>query len=212
MVRDTRPRCQIYLVAEPGLDPATLAMALEAEDIACVLLRQDAAGEESLRPSIDVLQPVAHQHEVAFLIEDHPALAAETGCDGVHLSGNGEAIAAARRTLGADAIIGASCGQSRHAAIVAGESGVDFVAFGGFGGGTASEAPSEAADPELLSWWQAMMTIPCVAVGGIDLGNARDMAHAGADFVAVARAIWDHPEGPATAVQTLANELASAFE
>ena len=212
MVRDTRPRCQIYLVAEPGLDPATLAMALEAEDIACVLLRQDAAGEESLRPSIDVLQPVAHQHEVAFLIDDHPALAAETGCDGVHLSGNGEAIAAARRTLGADAIIGASCGQSRHAAIVAGDSDVDYVASGGFGGGPASEAPVEAADPELLSWWQAMMTIPCVAVGGVDLGNARELARAGADFVAVAGGVWDHPEGPAAAVQALANELAAAFE
>ncbi len=211
-MRDTRPRCQIYLVAEPGLDPATLAMALEAEDIACVLLRQDAAREESLRPSIDVLQPVAHQHEVAFLIDDHPALAAETGCDGVHLSGNGEPIAAARRTLGADAIIGASCGQSRHAAIVAGASDVDYVAFGGFGGGPASKAPAEAADPELVSWWQAMMTIPCVAVGGVDLGNARELARAGADFVAVAGGVWDHPDGPAAALQAVAIELAAAFE
>ena len=207
-----RPRCQIYLVAEPGLDSAALDMALEAGDIACVLLRQSATGEESLHTSIDVLMPVAHKHEVAFLIEDHPALAAETGCDGVHLSGDGGAVAAARRALGANAIVGASCGQSRHAAIVAGESDVDYVAFGGLGGGTASEAPPEAADPELLSWWQAMMTIPCVAVGGIDLGNARELAHAGADFVAVARAVWDHPEGPAAAVQALANELAVAFE
>jgi thiamine-phosphate pyrophosphorylase len=94
-------------------------------------------------------------------------------------------------------------------AIVAGESDVDYVAFGG---GPASEAPADAADPELLSWWQTMMTIPCVAVGGVDLGNAREMARAGADFVAVARAVWDHPEGPATALQALANELAAAFE
>jgi thiamine-phosphate pyrophosphorylase len=212
MAPDERPRCQIYLVAAPGLDPAMLDMALAAGDIACVLLRRDAAGEESLRASIDTLRSVAHQHAVAFLIQDHPALAKETGCDGVHLSGNGEAMAAARRALGADAIVGETCGPSRHAAIVAGESGVDYVAFGGFGGGPAGEVPPDAADPELVSWWQAMMTISCVAVGSDDLESARAMARAGADFVAVSRAVWDHPEGPATAVRALASELAAAIE
>jgi thiamine-phosphate pyrophosphorylase len=49
-------------------------------------------------------------------------------------------------------------------------------------------------------------------VGGVDQGNARELARAGADFVAVAGGVWDHPEGPAAALQAVAIELAAAFE
>ena len=46
-----------------------------------------------------------------------------------------------------------------------------------------------------------MFELPCVAIGGITVDNARTLIEAGADFLAVAGGVWAHPEGPATAVR-----------
>src|SRR3546814_17816114 len=47
-----------------------------------------------------------------------------------------------------------------------------------------------------------MFELPCVAIGGITVDNARALIDAGADFLAVAGGVWAHPEGPASAVRT----------
>lgn len=201
MVRDDRPSCRLYLMADAGLAPEALVEALEAGDVACVLLRPGDADEDRLRAAIQALRPLAQEREVAFLIQERPEMAAATGCDGVHLSGNGATLKQARNKLGADRIVGASCGDSRHAGMVAGQAGADYVAFGA---GPASETAQDAPDPELLSWWQSVMAIPCVAMGGVGLDNAGRLAEAGADFVAIGRAVWLHPAGPAVAVRAVA--------
>lgn len=77
----------------------------------------------------------------------------------------------------------------------AGEAGADYVSFGTWG--------AEAA--EALAWWQLMMELPCVAAGGLDLGNIADAKAAGADFVLLRSAIWDAAEGaPAAAARAAA--------
>jgi len=45
------------------------------------------------------------------------------------------------------------------------------------------------------------MTVPCVAIGGITVENAKVLVEAGADFLAVVSGVWDHPDGPAAAVR-----------
>jgi thiamine-phosphate pyrophosphorylase len=45
------------------------------------------------------------------------------------------------------------------------------------------------------------MVVPCVAIGGITLENAKPLVEAGADFLAVSSGIWDFPDGPAAAVK-----------
>jgi len=47
------------------------------------------------------------------------------------------------------------------------------------------------------------MEIPCVAIGGITAANAAEIAGAGADFIAVSGAVWNHPDGPAAGVTAL---------
>ena len=207
MAEDQALQSRIYLVAEPGLEAGILGRTLDAAPAACVLLRSGAAGEDELRGSIAALRPVAQEREVAFLIEDRAHLANETGCDGVHLTQDGRAIKAARAIVGTDAIVGAFCGASRHGAMVAADAGADYVAFGG---APAERWWQEAAEPELLSWWQAIMTAPCVAVAGDDLAAAGEMATAGADFVAVGSSIWSHPAGPEAAVRELSALIAKA--
>jgi len=80
------------------------------------------------------------------------------------------------------------------------EAGADYVAFGAFYP-TQTKVPKAAADPDILRWWSELMVIPCVAIGGITVENARPLVDAGADFLAVSGGIWGHPDGAAAAVR-----------
>lgn len=205
--------CRLYLITPPRLDAAAfssdLAAALDAGDVACVQLRLKDAPDDAVRRACDVLRPLVQQRNVALLLNDRPDLAAELGCDGVHVGQDDVPYAEARRIVGADAIVGVTCHASRHLAMQAAEAGADYVAFGAFFP-TATKLPPSSAGIEILRWWSELMTVPCVAIGGIDAGNCRSLVKAGADFLAVCAGVWQHPEGPATAVRALRREIDAA--
>ncbi|MEA1650388.1 thiamine phosphate synthase [Nitrospirillum sp. BR 11164] len=205
--------CRLYLVTPPALEPAAfaveLAAALDAGDVACVQLRLKDVDDDTVRRAIDVLRPVAQSREVAFILNDHPRLARETGCDGVHVGQTDTPYREARKIMGAEAIVGVTCHDSRHLAMVAGEDGADYVAFGAFFP-TGTKETEHRATPDLLTWWQEMMEIPCVAIGGITPDNCGDLVRAGADFLAVVSAVWHHPEGPGAAVKAFNKAIAEA--
>jgi thiamine-phosphate pyrophosphorylase len=92
----------------------------------------------------------------------------------------------------------------------AAEAGADYVAFGAF---FPTDTKETTHRPELteLTIWQETMETPCVAIGGITVENAAQVAAAGADFVAVSAGVWNHPEGPAAAVRAFDAVLATAF-
>ena len=62
-------------------------------------------------------------------------------------------------------------------------------------------------DPELLRWWGEIMTVPCVAIGGITVENCGTLVEAGADFLAIVAGVWSHPAGPAAAVRAFNAEI-----
>jgi thiamine-phosphate pyrophosphorylase len=107
-------------------------------------------------------------------------------------------------------MVGVTCHDSRHLAMEAAEAGADYVAFGAFFPTTTKDAPTRA-DPELLSIWQETMQTPCVAIGGVTAENARGLAAAGADFLAVSAGVWAYPQGPAAAVRALNAAIAEGL-
>ncbi|MEL7454133.1 MAG: thiamine phosphate synthase, partial [Pseudomonadota bacterium] len=161
-------------------------------------------GTASLASNNKASVPIAQAAGVAVFINDAADIAAETGADGVHLGQEDGTVKEARTLLGPDAIIGVTCHDSRHLAMVAGEAGADYVAFGAFYP-TTTKTVAYHAHPELLTWWQELMEIPCVAIGGITHQNAEPLARAGADFLAVSAGVWAHPDGPAAAVGIFQN-------
>ena len=206
-------RTRLYLVTPATLDPARfrdlLASALDAGDVACVQLRLKDASDDAIRRACDVLRPVAQERDVAFLLNDRPDLAAATGCDGAHVGQEDTPYAEARRILGPDRIVGVTCHASRDLAMEAAEAGADYVAFGAFFP-TTTKASGHRAEPEILRWWSEIMTVPCVAIGGITPENCAPLVEAGADFLAVVSAVWNHPEGPAAAVKAFEKAIAAA--
>jgi thiamine-phosphate pyrophosphorylase len=204
------PDCRLYLVTPPAFAPAEMArrlgQALGGGDVAAVQVRLKGAADAEVAAAVRALLPLAQDAGAALILNDRPDLAAELGCDGVHVGQEDATYAEARAAVGRDRIVGVTCHDSRHLAFQAAEAGADYVAFGAFFD-TATKTPKTRADPELLTGWQQGMSTPCVAIGGITVDTARALARAGADFLAVSAGVWAHPEGPAAAVAMLNAEM-----
>ena len=210
----TRPATRLYLITPPKIELAVFAPLLEATlaagDVARLQLRLKPASDAEIIDAVQTLMPIAHAQDVAFILNDRPDLAKQLGCDGVHLGQDDMAYGEARALLGDDKIIGITCHNSRHMAMLAGEAGADYVAFGAFYETKTKDAKT-SAPPNILTWWQEMMQPPCVAIGGITPKNAEPLIMAGADFIAASSGVWQHPGGPEAGVVTFNKLFAALF-
>lgn len=188
--------CQLYLISPldvGGTFPERLARALDAGPVAAFQLRVKDIDEHEAARLVAPLQEICAAREVAFIVNDSISLAKRIKADGVHLGQDDGTVEEARQRLGRDAQIGVTCHNSRHLAMEAGEAGADYVAFGAFFP-TTTKQTEHRAEPDLLSWWQELMEIPCVAIGGITPENCAPLVEAGADFLAVSGAVWNGDE------------------
>jgi len=114
---ETRTTTRLYLITPPALDPDRFAKELEdalaGGDVACLQLRLKEVDDDAIRRAARVLKPIAQDRGVAFIMNDRPDLAAELDCDGLHVGEEDMPYAEARRLLGADHIVGVTCGASR---------------------------------------------------------------------------------------------------
>lgn len=204
------PDTRLYLITPSkfNLDDFSkkLADALEGGDVASVQLRMKESYDEEIIEAARKLIPICHAKDVAFIINDRPDLTIKTGADGVHVGQEDVSYAEARELVGPDKIVGVTCKNSRHLAMEAGEQGADYVAFGAFFPTTTKIATSSATT-DILSWWQDLFEIPCVAIGGIKIENAAELSNAGADFLAVSSGVWNYAQGPKKAVELFNQEL-----
>jgi thiamine-phosphate pyrophosphorylase len=207
-VTHPQPDCRIYLVVEAT--PAAvdhLTAAIEVADVACCLI-VPTAGAVIEAATARSLVARAQQAGVAALLADASDLVRTLRADGVHLNPARhllEAYAAARQTLGPDAIIGADVAISRHDAMSLAEAGADYIAFG---------APSHLKDrararerrDDLVSWWGEIFEVPCVALDVEEPTEAERLARAGANFVAVTA-----PGDSATTTRALLEKIGAAI-
>ena len=202
--RMTEP-CEGYLVTPPLLEAASFAdrldHALTVLPVAAVRLRLAETSPETMKRTILDIREIMDRHDAALMLDGFPELVRQTGCDGAHVEA--EDVAAARKILGDDFQLGAACGFSRDLAMLAGEKGADYVAFGPFG------AESETQGLALLTWWREMMELPVVAayspaseIVGLPLPEMLHTLATTADFLALGvtqdghsfDALWQTPE------------------
>ena len=195
--------CQLYLISPldvGGEFPAQLEAALSAGPVAAFQFRVKELDQHEAAALAEPLQAICAAHDVAFIVNDSVALAKRLKADGVHMGQGDGDVREARELLGRDAQIGVTCHNSRHLAMEAAEAGADYVAFGAFYP-TATKAVEHVAELDTLQKWSFVTEVPCVAIGGITSDNAKPLIDAGADFIAVSSAVWNHPQGPAEAVK-----------
>jgi thiamine-phosphate pyrophosphorylase len=181
---------RLYLVTPP-LGPTDaiaddLATALNATDIAAVLVRLEDGAEAALIERIESLRILIQSNGAALLLDGHPALVARTQVDGAHLS-DIDAFKAATPGLKPKYIAGCGGLSTRHDAMLAGESGADYVMFGE--PDRDGRRPGLEAVLERVAWWSETLTIPCVGYAAT-LDEAEALAQAGADFVGVGETMW----------------------
>ena len=207
--------CRLYLITPPVIADAaafaaTLELALSGGDVAALQVRLKDVPDAHIAAVTGAILPVAQARGVAVIMNDRPDLADALGCDGVHIGQDDATYAQARQAMGRERTVGVTCHDSYHLAMDAAEAGADYVAFGAFFP-TATKATKTRADPELLTAWQEAMLAPCVAIGGITVETAAELAAAGADFLAVSAGVWDHPQGPKAAVAALNAAIAEGL-
>jgi thiamine-phosphate pyrophosphorylase len=189
MAADDRP--QITLITPPTFDPDTFAdrigRVLDGAEIACLRLSLGTRDEDILMRAADAAREAAHARDVAVVIDNHLILAERLGLDGVHLTDGSRNVRKARKDLGADAIVGAFCGTSRHDGMTAGEAGADYASFGPIGATTLGDG--SRADFDLFDWWSEVIEVPIIAEGAL---TAELVAKFGpvTDFFAVGEEIW----------------------
>lgn len=197
---------RLYLITPSSFNLDDFAIelqnALEGGDVASLQLRMKESYDEDIIKAARTLMPICHAKDVAFIINDRPDIAQKVGADGVHVGQDDMNYKEAREILGPDKIIGVTCKDSKHLAMTAGEQGADYVAFGAFYP-TPTKITTSVAHPPLLTWWQELFEIPCVAIGGITVENATELANAGADFLAICGGVWDYKDGAKQAVHDL---------
>jgi hydroxymethylpyrimidine kinase/phosphomethylpyrimidine kinase/thiamine-phosphate diphosphorylase len=141
---------------------------------------------------------------VLFIVNDDIGLARELQADGVHLGQEDVDPAVARRLLGPGKLVGVST-HNLPEALAAEAAGADYIGFGAMYP-TASKEVAHLPGPELLATVRPSISIPIVAIGGIDRDNAPGVIDAGADCLAVISAVMGHPR-----TRLAATELATLF-
>jgi thiamine-phosphate pyrophosphorylase len=197
---------RLYLVTPPlgapGAIADDLADALNATDIAAVLLRFGEGDEAALLDRIKALRILIQSNGAALLLDGHAALVSRAEADGAHLAGT-DALRAATALLKPKYVAGCGALASRHDAMLAGESGADYVMFG--------EPDADGHRPALnavidrVAWWAEIFQVPCVAYAA-NPDEVAALAGAGADFVAIGAAVWRDRRSFAAAVEQLAAE------
>jgi thiamine-phosphate pyrophosphorylase len=198
---------RLYLILPPIADVTAfkpiLASALGAGDIACLLLQSG----PDLKATGQGLVALIQERDAALLVAGDPRLVARIGADGVHIAYSPEAVGDAVSSLGPDRIVGVGTLETRDDAMSAGAAGASYVMFG------EPDVRGQSADPELtlerVGWWAEIFNVPCVGYAGT-LDEIGPLAEAGAEFVALADAVWQHPAGPADAIKQANAILANA--
>ena len=194
---------RLYLIS-PVIEDAeifapTLQAAFEGGRIDSLWLRLTGVDEREQKTMVQRLSAIAQEAGAAVVI-DPPGdarLAARMGVDGVHMRYDEAALRQALDAHHPDRVVGVGGLRSRDEAMIAGEAGVDYVMFGEpYPDGV---LPEFSAVNERVSWWAQTFLTPCVAYAPT-LAEVRPLAKARAEFIALAGAVWDAPDGPAAAV------------
>jgi len=204
---DTQDLPQLYLITPPQVDldlfPPLLAACLDAVPVACLRLSLSSRDEDHIARVADALRQMAHDRDIALVIDSHARLVERLGLDGVHVGDGARSIRALRKELGEDAIIGCYCGNSRHDGLSAAELGADYVSFGPVGTTTLDDGRQAGMD--LFAWWSDVIEVPVVAEGALDTDLIRALAPM-TDFVALGPEVWQAPD-PVAALRHLAAAL-----
>ena len=197
-------RSPVYLVTSPTPNLLTIVEAALQGGLTLVQYRDKSADDLTRLHTAQKLRSLCHQYDALFIINDRVDLAIAVDADGVHLGQEDMPIALARQLLGEQRLIGRSTHKpdDLHRAI---QEGADYIGVGPVYE-TPTKAGRAAAGLEYVQYAAKHATLPWYAIGGIDMENLHEVITAGADRVAIVRAIMQ-AEQPTLSAQFFGSQM-----
>ncbi len=183
---------RLYAILDAGddgeRDVVHRAEALLSGGVRLLQLRWKRAGTAAFLDAAVECRRLAARYGACLLINDRVDVALACDADGVHLGQSDLPLAAARRLLGADRWIGISTHDVAQARAAA-DGGADYVGFGPIFATPTKHTGYSPRGLEALRDVRAAVSLPIVAIGGIDFDNAPEVLGAGADAAAMISAL-----------------------
>ncbi|MBI2847956.1 MAG: thiamine phosphate synthase, partial [Chloroflexi bacterium] len=167
-----------------------------------IQLRDKTTGKRDLLAVAHRLKLLCEEHNVLFIVNDHLDIVLETDADGLHVGQEDLPAAAARKLLPLDKILGVSA-RAVELAQKAQADGADYIGVGAMYP-TLSKVKTVVVGLERLQQIRQAVSLPLVAIGGINQDNAADVISAGAASVAVMGYILNAPSPEEAARQIVA--------
>lgn len=206
-LRDRLRAARLYLVCDEQSDGFLAAVLRAGVDI--VQLRMKDADEEAIVATGQRFARAAAAHEALFILNDRPDLVSAVGADGVHVGQDDVSVDEARATVGPERLIGLST-HSPEQVDAAADVPVDYI-----GVGPVHATPTKPGRPavglDLVRYAAGHAGVPFFAIGGISPANVDAVRAAGADRIAVVRALTE-ADDPAVAARTLRQTISAARE
>ncbi len=182
----------LYLVTAPSPELFRIIEEALQAGVRMVQLRNKTALGGKLLHQAKGLRELTSRYGALFIVNDRIDIALLSEADGVHLGQEDISLTHARKLLGKGKLVGIST-HCIEEAIRAQEEGADYI-----GVGPIHATPTKAGRPsvgmEYLRQVKSKIGIPFFAIGGIDLGNLDEVIDAGAERVAVVRAVMETEE------------------
>lgn len=181
----------LYLILDTqslrGRDEVEVAAEAIRGGIKAIQLRDKQHSRAELLEMAQKLKKICAEKEVLFIVNDYLDVALSAGADGLHLGQDDLPLAQARKLVPVDKLLGCSCTTVSQAERAQSE-GADYVAVGSMYP-TLSKERFELVAPDTLRRIKGKVSLPLIAIGGIDQSNIEEVMKAGADGVAVISAV-----------------------
>lgn len=197
-------RSQLYLVTSARDNLLGVVEAALQGGVTLVQYRDKTGDDAQKLANVRRLCEICHRYEALLVVNDRVDLAIAADADGVHLGQQDLPVAEARKLLGPGRIIGRSTtnGEEMQRAV---DEGADYIGVGPVYS-TPTKPDKQAAGLDYVRYAAAKSAIPWFAIGGIDINNLDEVLNAGAQRVAVVRAIME-AEQPTLVTQFFISQL-----
>ncbi len=194
-----RKAFRLQFISHPGADGSVTGGVLRALEGGCrwVQLRHKDASIDTLRDEGRVCRDLCSRYGATFIIDDHVELVRELHADGVHLGKNDMPVAEARRLLGPSFIIGATANTFDDIVRAVSE-GADYIGLGPYRFTSTKTNLSpilglEGYDRIVGCCRSAGISVPIVAIGGIDDDDIGPVLSTGVSGIAISSSILRAP-------------------
>ena len=161
-------------------------------------IREKDLDESAFEQEAQQLKALCAKHRVPYVVNDSVEIALHINADGVHVGQSDIKGRDIRAIIGPDKILGISAGTVEEA-VAAERAGADYIGVGAVFN-TSTKKNARTLSAQQLRQISASVSIPVVAIGGINARNLMELAGSGVDGVAVVSAIFGAEDpGQATA-------------